>query len=117
MEWSDEQSLKLIELYRDKPMLWDSTHKEYKLSKRKIDIWQDIAKELNCSVTDARKKIESLLTSFRREMRREGTTRSGMGSDEVYHSKWFAFRPMWFLSDKFRPRQTQNTESVSKVSK
>lgn len=64
-------------------------------AQRKLGIWQTIAKELNCQVTDAKKKIESLLTSFRREMRREGTTRSGMGSDEMYHSKLFAFKAMF----------------------
>lgn len=58
-------------------------------------------------------KIESLLTSYRRELRREGTTYSGMGTEAIYHSKWFAFKEMQFLNDKFRPRKTQNTINVS----
>lgn len=53
-----------------------------------------------------------MLTSFRRERQKEGTT-SSMGRDEVYHSAWFAFRAMAFLNDKFQPRKTQNTLQVS----
>lgn len=55
--------------------------------------------------------MESLLTSFRREQQREGTT-SGMGNDEVYHSQWFAFQSRQFLNDKFKPRKTKKTENT-----
>jgi len=68
---------------------------------------------MNAEVVDVRKKMESLLTSFRRERQREGTTTSGMGKDEVYHSQWFAFQSMQFLNDKFKPRKTKNTETTS----
>nr|CAH7716224.1 unnamed protein product [Callosobruchus chinensis] len=36
-----------------------------------------------------------------------------MGTEDVYHSKWFAFRVMQFLNSKFRPRKTKNAETVS----
>lgn len=113
MNWTDELSLKLIECYRLKPMLWDPTHKDFKLSKKKIDLWKEIADEMKCEEAEVRRKIESLLTSYRREMKREGTVRTGMGTEELYHSQWFAFKSMQFLNDKFRPRRTQNTENVS----
>lgn len=48
MEWSDDMSLKLIEIYRDKPVLWDPTHMDYKLTKKKVDVWRCIADECNC---------------------------------------------------------------------
>lgn len=114
MEWSEELCLKLIERYRQNPTLWDPTNKRYKLSKFKIDLWKNIAQEFKCEEGEVKRKIESLLTSYRREMRREGAVRSGMGTDEVYHSKWFAFKAMQFLNDKFRPRKTHNTENVSR---
>nr|CAH7741137.1 unnamed protein product [Callosobruchus chinensis] len=68
---------------------------------KKIDIWQRIASAFNCEILEVKKKIESLLTSYRRELRRENTTFSGMGTEDVYHSKWFAFRAMQFLNSKF----------------
>jgi len=116
MEWDDDLCLKLIRLYRDNPILWDPTNMNYKLSKKKIDIWQNIAVELGCEVPAVKKKIESLLTSYRRELRREGTTYSGMGTESLYHSKWFAFKEMQFLNDKFRPRKTKNTVSTTFIS-
>lgn len=67
---------------------------------------------MNIDINEVLKKINSLLTSFRRERQREGTT-SGMGRDEVYHSAWFAFKAMAFLNDKFQPKKTQNTLQVS----
>ncbi|XP_018579229.1 uncharacterized protein LOC108917222 [Anoplophora glabripennis] len=112
MEWSDELSLKLIDCYRSNPILWDPKDKHFKLSKKKMAVYEGIADEFNCDVAEVKKKLESLLTSYRRERRREGTACPGMGSEEVYHSKWFAFKAMQFLNDKFRPRKSHNTETV-----
>lgn len=108
MEWNDEQSLKLIQLYKDHPILWDSTCSQYKLGKKKIENWREIATELNTNAVEAKKKIENLLASYRRERNRE-VRPSGAGSDEIYHSKWFAFQAMQFLNDKFKPRPTKDT--------
>lgn len=113
MEWTEDMCLKLIEIYRDYPILWDPTNSQFKLAKKKIDIWQLIAKEFNCEISEVKKKIESLLTSYRRELRRENTTFSGMGTEDLYKSKWFAFKAMQFLNIKFRPRKTKDTETVS----
>lgn len=112
MDWSDTRCFQLIHLYQENPILWNPTHSEYKLNKKKFDVWCAIAKDMNAEVVDVRKKMESLLTSFRRERQRERTT-YGMGKDEVYHSQWFAFQSMQFLNDKFKPRKTKNTETTS----
>lgn len=112
--WTDENCLKLIKLYQDRPILWDPQHPKFKLTKLKYDTWIEISNEMNSDTNEVKKKIDSLLTSFRRERQREGTT-SGMGKDEVYHSTWFAFKAMSFLKDKFKPRKTQNTLQVSFV--
>ncbi|CAI6375684.1 unnamed protein product [Macrosiphum euphorbiae] len=54
--------------------------------------------------------MDSLLASYRRERQREGTSgHSGAGTNEIYHSKWFAFAEMQFLNDKFKPRTTTDT--------
>ncbi|KAJ4440416.1 hypothetical protein ANN_08557 [Periplaneta americana] len=55
---------------------------------------------------EVKKKIESLLTSFRRE-RQKSAKRSEMGSDEVYESTWFAYKHMYFLLEKFTPSKNK----------
>ncbi|CAL1671742.1 unnamed protein product [Lasius platythorax] len=35
-----------------------------------------------------------------------------MGTDEVYDTKWFAFKSLLFLMDKNTPKHTQDTEEM-----
>lgn len=58
---------------------------------------------------EIKKKIDSLLSSFRRE-RVKCLSKSGSAADEVYKS-WFAFNHMTFLLDKFKPRKTYSTDA------
>ncbi|KAL4090087.1 hypothetical protein QTP88_024988 [Uroleucon formosanum] len=85
MDWTDEECLLLIEMFKARPILWDPTN----------NYWSEIGKEMNKNVNEVKRKMESLQASFRRERRIEGnTSRSGAGADEVFHSKWFAFKAM-----------------------
>jgi len=69
---------------------------------------------MNRNVNEVRRKMDSLQASYRRERRIEGSTsRSGAGTDEVFRSKWYAFKAMQFLKDKFLPRDTRDTIAVS----
>ncbi|CAG5006370.1 unnamed protein product [Parnassius apollo] len=102
-EWSNDDMFLLIDLYKEKPCLWDPTNNEYKLKAKRSDCWLEIANILNCDVSIVKKKMESLLNSFRRERQRCA------GFDEIYCSTWFAFEKMKFLLDKFSPRPTQDT--------
>jgi len=114
MEWTDEVCLHLIHLYKLRLILWDPHDPQYKLGKKKIDFWTEITQILQLDVIEVRKKMDSLLASFQRERQREASSgRSGAGTDEIYHSKWFAFEEMKFLNDKFKPRITKDTVDVS----
>lgn len=114
MDWTDEECLLLIDLLKARPILWDQTNSQYKMAKKKIDYWSEIAKEMNRNVNEVRRKMDSLQASYRRERRIEGSTnRSGAGTDEVFRSKWYAFKAMQFLKDKFLPRDTRDTIAVS----
>lgn len=116
MEWPDCKSLQLIQLYREKRILWDPLDKNYKNSKKKMDDWEEIATKMNTDVTNVKKKIESLQGSYRRERQRQDTShRSGAGTDDLYKSKWFAFNEMQFLNDKYKPRQTKDTMNVNQI--
>lgn len=111
MEWTDKRSLQLIRLYKENPILWDPSHDQYKFVKKKNDVWKQIARIMKSEVIEIRKKMESLLASFRRQ-RRVGIT-PGTGDNEVYHSRWFAFRAMQFLNGKFNSKTPKyNSEST-----
>jgi hypothetical protein len=61
-----EKDLKLIELYRNKPILWDSRLEEYKLSEKKPAAWLQIADECSMSAGEAKRRITTMRSSYRR---------------------------------------------------
>lgn len=64
---------------------------------------------------EIKKKMQSLLASFRRENQKLKTT-WGMGADEVYDTKWFAFKSLLFLKAKNQSSvQTLDTKGNVKV--
>ncbi|XP_069699544.1 uncharacterized protein [Periplaneta americana] len=111
LEWTEDAVINLINVYREQEALWNPKHPFYHNKLRKHDAWEAIGKMFSCKAEEVKKKIESLLTSFRRE-RQKSTKRSGMGSDEVYESTWFAYKYMSFLLEKFTPRKTIDTFEV-----
>ncbi|CAH1113552.1 unnamed protein product [Psylliodes chrysocephalus] len=109
MEWSNDSVLQLINAYRIRPVLWNSLDSYYKIKNKKEDAWRELADMLNTDIAEIKKKMQSLLASFRRE-RQKLKTISGMGAEEVYDTKWFAFKSLLFLKDKNQPVETQDTE-------
>jgi hypothetical protein len=100
MEWSNTVSLRLIDLYREKELLWNPTHANYKCKLKRLDAWNEISQLLGYDQTGVRKKVESLLTSFRRE-RQKAEKKTGCGADEAYKSSWLAFKSMLSLRGKY----------------
>ena len=110
MDWNNEQVLALIELYRSRNVLWDSKNPFYKDRNKRHDALMEIAQELNADKTEIEKKIRYLQSHFSRELKKVKKCKSGDGLEDVYISKWFAFKSMMFLADKNKPRGTQDTE-------
>lgn len=67
MEWSEENILFLIELYRKHELLWNSKHLLYYNKIKKHDAWTNIAEELDTTVDECKRKITNVLSSLRRE--------------------------------------------------
>ncbi|PNF43473.1 hypothetical protein B7P43_G10813 [Cryptotermes secundus] len=61
MEWSEGDILGLIEAYRSFPVLWNPGEKDYYKKNKKV----------GCPEDDCKRKIISLLSSYRREKSRE----------------------------------------------
>lgn len=114
MDWTDDNVIRLINEYRERQCLWDPATPHYKMMNKKNDAWTDIANTLGCDVEEVKKKMNSLLASFRRERAKERKKRFTSGSDEVVRtSTWFAFRHLSFLLDKFTSRDTNKSTEVS----
>ncbi|XP_044760513.1 uncharacterized protein LOC123317941 [Coccinella septempunctata] len=107
MEWTDEQTLNFIEMYRVRPQLWDSTHIYYKNKNRRHDSLTEIAVSFGIEKQEVEKKMKNLQSQFLRERKKElESKRTGSGAEEPYVSRWFAYQPIMFLADKNKPRRT-----------
>lgn len=67
MDWTNQKVIDFIERYKNKPVLWDPKCSKYYNKFAKIDAWDELADEMEITVIDCRRKITSLLSSFRRE--------------------------------------------------
>ncbi|XP_066263077.1 transcription factor Adf-1-like [Euwallacea similis] len=109
MEWTREKCLQLIDEYEKHPVLWNPTHGSYYNKIQKNDNWTVIAEVIGCTHEEVKKKMESILSSFRREKAKgKKSVGTGKGRQEVYVSKWFAFPRMAFLLDKYGPVKAIN---------
>uniref|UniRef100_A0A8D8YS81 MADF domain-containing protein n=1 Tax=Cacopsylla melanoneura TaxID=428564 RepID=A0A8D8YS81_9HEMI len=113
-DWPKEKSLSLINSYKEHECLYKTTSKDYKNTIKKRDALHALATEFTVSVDVLEKKLKSLLAAYRREKRKEADSRtSGVGTEDVYRSKWFAYKAMDFLKDYNKPRKTRES-GVSK---
>jgi len=80
MEWTQENVIEFIELYKRRDVIWDPKHPMHFNKIRKKDAWEALGKETNRPVDECKKKMENLLSSLRREkmkMRKSGGTGKG----------------------------------------
>ncbi|XP_039293962.1 uncharacterized protein LOC111054211 [Nilaparvata lugens] len=101
----------LIDGYRRLPILWDTKNPKYMNRNLREDAWKELSEISRTSVKDVKKKIASLLGSYRREKsRHKSSLVTGSGGDDVYKSKWFAYDLFkQFLGDKSIPKDTMDT--------
>lgn len=110
MEWTNAKVCELIELYRDRPVLWDFRLKVYKDRNKKQDALPEITDTFGVDKQVVEKKIKNLVCHFLREIKREReSSKSGAGNFDVYKSKWFCFNNMLFLKDLNTPNETTDT--------
>ncbi|XP_060801586.1 uncharacterized protein LOC106141475 [Amyelois transitella] len=109
---SQEESIRLIQLYSTYKALWDPKDPKYLNKNQREDSWRQISAQMNTrmSVKEVKKKMDSLCGSYRREKSREKKSRiSGSGAADVYNSKWFGYPYFDFLKDKNETGDTQET--------
>ncbi|KYN42603.1 Laccase-1 [Trachymyrmex septentrionalis] len=98
MEWTRDKTLELLREYQQRRVLWDWNARGYRdRTKRKRAI-QELAEILSCNTLEVEKKITNLKCQYSREIHKIQNSRdAATGPDDVYVSKWFAFKAMQFL--------------------
>ncbi|XP_050424209.1 uncharacterized protein LOC126835579 [Adelges cooleyi] len=94
-EWTNEFTLKFLELYQNEPVIWDPVHSLHKDKKKINHAWARLAGQLGCSTAELKKKKDSLMASFRSHLRKKkASIHSGADANDVYTPIWFAYERM-----------------------
>ncbi|KAJ8723166.1 hypothetical protein PYW08_003078 [Mythimna loreyi] len=102
-DMNQEQTIRLIQRYREQRLLWDTKHPHHLSAKMRKESWMKIASEFKWPVSVLKKKMASLLGSHRRELHREKKSRiraAATGNKYVYSSKWFGYPHFAFMRNK-----------------
>ncbi len=97
LKWPEEMIYKMIHLWRERELLYNTKHMEYsnKISRRMA--MAEIAEELNISVQEILGKMVSLRTYYGTQHRKKiEWEKKGYSS---YRSRWHFFNDLEFLQD------------------
>lgn len=99
MEWTRGEILKLLKEYKNRRVLWDwNCHGYRDRTKRKYAI-KELADLFHCNTLEIEKKITNLKCQYSREVHKiQNSSKNKLNSDDnIYQSKWFAYKSMEFL--------------------
>jgi hypothetical protein len=95
---------KLIRLVHQRQALWDRADVEHSNVRRLNHLWEQVAKELNCTSDAARNKWRSLRDSFTKRLKKMPMSTTGDAYLEFSkHTTWPYFEHLYFLKDQYTP--------------
>lgn len=115
-DWSNEMTIRFMDLYQSHSILWDPKHGYYKDRVKVFKAWRVISKNMNIPVDELKKKKNSIMATFRGHLRKKkASIKSGAGSDEIYTTKWYLYNQIEnFLGNVNDDSEaTLNTKQVS----
>lgn len=115
--WSDPAVVsKLIALVEQRPQLWDAGDQTYKLPKSQA--WEEVASAIGDGVdwNEAKFKWMSLRVTFKTNVAKLRTKKSGQSSSESATVVWRHFKEMQFLETAEVAQSSQSTTSFIFVS-
>ncbi|XP_037958026.1 uncharacterized transmembrane protein DDB_G0289901 [Teleopsis dalmanni] len=95
MEWTNDDALELIEQYRCHTELWNRADPKYKDKLCRFRAWSEIAERFGCSKAEVERKMNVLLTQYRRE-KHKMLLKLYQGI-QPNPSKWYAFKRFDFM--------------------
>lgn len=119
MRWSDGDTVKFVELYREHECLWNVTKPIYRNNQQRLASLQKIVEEMgreDFTVADVRTKIKNLRNTYSQELQKiEKSMKSGMGGDDVYtpSMKWFKVMDAFMRKTKEKRPTKSNLVSNS----
>jgi hypothetical protein len=69
MEWTNDKVVSLIELYRNRPVLWDCRLKAYKGRNKRHDALMGIAVSFGVREEEVERKLKNLVCHFSRRIK------------------------------------------------
>ena len=111
--WEDEELGQLIDLYEERPCLWDIAEKNYAKRDIKEKAISEISVELNIDIPTIKAKWNSLRAQHGRELAKENKTKSGQSTDEIYESSWPYMEKMRFVEQIKKTAKSTSTLKLS----
>ncbi|XP_066250150.1 uncharacterized protein [Euwallacea similis] len=108
MNMDFESQRKLVQMYGNNRLLWDTNLPDFYNVPKKEKVWREISQELSVAVEELKRKIKSLMASYRRERSRLNLHKQ---QGQEYTSNWFAFP--WFQFYEEHKRKENKTTATS----
>ncbi|XP_043462453.1 uncharacterized protein LOC122498667 [Leptopilina heterotoma] len=111
MEWTREKTLELLKEYQARRVLWDCNTRGYRDRIKRRKAIQELADILGCNTLEVEKKVTNLKCQYSREVHKIQNSKENSNSpDDLYVSKWFAFKSMQFL--RFGTRRYRRKKAI-----
>ena len=130
--WTVETTTKLIEMFEERPNLYNIKEKSYHNRDLRSKSLGEIATALHIpgtctthyktvqlcvylfTVDEVEKKIKNMRSQYNRERGKKRKSKTGQGLEDVYEPKWIYFKSLQFLDDFVTARQSQSNLQVIK---
>jgi hypothetical protein len=117
-EWSDEETMTVIEFYHTNPVLWNHCLSEYKDRNLKKLAMDKLTAILSCSEEEIKNHWHSIKTVFDREDKRQKSSKkSGTSTSQVYKSNWKYFDCLAFVRDCAEVDVSKSTLNIGEGNK
>ncbi|XP_046864094.1 uncharacterized protein LOC124458023 [Xenia sp. Carnegie-2017] len=96
-KWTTNETNTLIDLFEERPCLWDIFQKDYHCRDVKELAYEEMKNILGISVKDIKARLVSLRAQLGREIAKTNKTKSGQSSSQNYSSSWAYWDRLQFL--------------------
>lgn len=110
-KWTNEDICVLIDLFEERPCLWDVYDNSYHLRDKRDIAYKEIEAEINVSVTEIKAKLAKLRSQLGREIAKTNKSKSGQGTDELYKPTWTYWDRLQFLRPVMQPGKSRDNLS------
>ena len=117
MRWSEGDTVKFVELYREHECLWNIMKPSYRNNQMRVRALENIVEEMGIegfTVADARQKVKSLRNTYNQQLPKiEKSRKSEMGREDVYTPSLKWFHLMDTFMRKTKEKRSSQTNLVS----